>query len=93
MNSRFPEVFFGVSIYVGRLVECEILFRNCFLGRGPLRRGGLFLARFARLTLGGKPAGHQLVSPADLSTKVSWLVGYRHLPTYLLVVNPADSQL
>ena len=50
-----------------------------FFGVGPLGRGGLILARFARLTGVGKSAGHQLDSLADLPTcqlkSVSWLVG------------------
>ena len=62
---------FGVSILVGRMVECGIRF--FYFGRAPL---GLF----ARLTYGGKSAGHQLAITsrlADLPTKVSysWLVG------------------
>ena len=40
---------------------------------GPLGRGGADLARFARLTLVGKSAGHQLVSPADFPTNATKL--------------------
>ena len=37
----------------------------------PGRGGGLFLARFARLTLVGKSIDRQVASPADLPTKAT----------------------
>ena len=40
----------------------------------PPPPGRAEVARFARLALVGKSAGHQLVSPADLPTQVSQLV-------------------
>ena len=42
-----------------------------FLGGPPSPRGGLISARFTRLTQVGKSADYQLVSPADLPTKVT----------------------
>ena len=51
------------------------------------------MARFARLTLVGKSAGHQLVSLADSPTIVIWLVGQlvslADSPTSQLVSWPA----
>ena len=48
-------------------------------GARPPRLARTDLARFARLTLVGKSAGHQLASPADLPTyrpkSVSWFLG------------------
>ena len=56
-----------------RLLVSDLLVQFFVFGQGPLGRGGLF-ARFVRQTQVGKSAGHQLVTPADLPTKViSWL--------------------
>ena len=41
------------------------------ISAGPARPWGDNLARFALLTEVGKSADHQLVSPADLPTKVT----------------------
>ena len=42
-----------------------------FIKAGPPRPGRADLARFSRLTLGGKSAGHEVASLADLPTKAS----------------------
>ena len=42
-----------------------------FFSAGPARPGGADLACFALLTQVGKSDDHQLVSPADMPTKVT----------------------
>ena len=59
---------------------------------GPPRPGRAELARIARLTLVGNSAGHQLSSPVDLSTKVSYLADGIYRFSYQSW-NPAESQL
>ena len=67
---------------------------TCFLvWARPPRPGRADLPRLDRLTQVGKSDGHQLASPADLPTKLSWFTGgtYRLPGTrQLSVVKPCQ---
>ena len=78
--SRFPEVpSTDLLGFHARRKDCLMRIALFLFWPGPSRLGGTNLARFAHLSLVGKPAGDQLVSPADLpTTTLGWIMA----PTY-----------